>query len=83
MRPLPFLTPGHSLTTLDPLRAQQCVTVMSLGAGSLAFVNVVKSLEPLFNVIFGAIFMGDVLPWQVGGGRWVMVCHGCGMMWCL
>ena len=43
----------------------QCVTVMSLGAGSLAFVNVVKSLEPLFNVLFGAIFMKDVLPWQV------------------
>ena len=43
----------------------QCVTVMSLGAGSLAFVNVVKSLEPLFNVVFGAIFMKDVLPWQV------------------
>ena len=42
----------------------QCVTVMSLGAGSLAFVNVVKSLEPLFNVVFGAIFMNDVLPWQ-------------------
>jgi len=45
--------------------AGQCVTVLSLGAGSLAFVNVVKSLEPLFNVIFGAIFMGDMLPWQV------------------
>ena len=43
----------------------QCVTVMSLGAGSLAFVNVVKSLEPLFNVIFGALIMGDVLPWTV------------------
>lgn len=43
----------------------QCVTVMSLGAGSLAFVNVVKSLEPLFNVAFGAIFMNDMLPWQV------------------
>jgi len=43
----------------------QCVTVMSLGAGSLAFVNVVKSLEPLFNVIFGGIFMNDWLPWQV------------------
>lgn len=45
--------------------AGQCVTVLSLGAGSLAFVNVVKSLEPLFNVVFGAIFMNDVLPWQV------------------
>ena len=43
----------------------QCVTVMSLGAGSLAFVNVVKSLEPLFNVVFGGIFMNDWLPWQV------------------
>ena len=43
----------------------QCVTVLSLGAGSLAFVNVVKSLEPLFNVVFGAIFMNDILPWQV------------------
>jgi hypothetical protein len=43
----------------------QCVTVMSLGAGSLAFVNVVKSLEPLFNVVFGAIFMYVFLPWQV------------------
>ena len=45
--------------------AGQCVTVMSLGAGSLAFVNVVKSLEPIFNVVFGAIFMNDFLPWQV------------------
>jgi len=45
--------------------AGQCVTVLSLGAGSLAFVNVVKSLEPLFNVVFGAIFMNDFLPWQV------------------
>merc|ERR1711988_1908574 len=45
--------------------AGQCVTVMSLGACSLAFVNVVKSLEPLFNVVFGAIFMNDMLPWQV------------------
>merc|ERR1719181_1249179 len=45
--------------------AGQCVTVMSLGAGSLAFVNVVKSLEPLFNVVFGAIFMNDILPMQV------------------
>jgi len=26
----------------------QCVTVLSLGAGSLAFVNVVKALEPFF-----------------------------------
>ena len=43
----------------------QCVTVMSLGAGSIAFVNVVKSLEPLFNVVFMAIIMGDMLPWQV------------------
>jgi len=43
----------------------QCVTVLSLGAGSLAFVNVVKALEPFFNVIFAAIFMGDMLPWQV------------------
>lgn len=43
----------------------QIVTVLSLGAGSLAFVNVVKSLEPLFNVIFGALIMGDVLPWTV------------------
>jgi len=43
----------------------QCVTVLSLGAGSLAFVNVVKSLEPFFNVVFGAILMGDMLPWQV------------------
>jgi len=43
----------------------QIVTVLSLGAGSLAFVNVVKSLEPLFNVVFGALLMGDVLPWQV------------------
>lgn len=38
--------------------------VLSLGAGSLAFVNVVKSLEPLFNAVFGAIFMKDMLPWQ-------------------
>merc|ERR1711988_1754478 len=45
--------------------AGQCVTVMSLGACSLAFVNVVKSLEPFFNVVFGAIFMNDILPWQV------------------
>lgn len=45
--------------------AGQVVTVLSLGAGSIAFVNVVKSLEPLFNVAFGAVFMGDMLPWQV------------------
>jgi len=45
--------------------AGQCVTVMSLGAGSLAFVNVVKSLEPLFNVVFGAIFLNDLAAWQV------------------
>ena len=43
----------------------QCVTVASLGAGSIAFVNVVKSLEPLFNVLFGAVLVGDNLPWQV------------------
>jgi len=43
----------------------QCVTVAALGAGSLAFVNVVKSLEPFFNVVFAAVIMGDVLPWQV------------------
>lgn len=43
----------------------QCVTVAALGAGSLAFVNVVKSLEPFFNVVFAALIMGDVLPWQV------------------
>eukprot|EP00965_Chrysotila_dentata_P262986 6214726-Pleurochrysis_carterae.AAC.6 len=45
--------------------AGQCVTVASLGAGSIAFVNVVKSLEPFFNVVFGALLMNDVLPWQV------------------
>ena len=27
--------------------------------------QVVKSLEPFFNVVFGAIFMKDVLPWKV------------------
>ena len=43
----------------------QCVTVAALGAGSLAFVNVVKSLEPFCNVVFAALIMGDVLPWQV------------------
>ena len=69
--------------------AGQCVTVMSLGAGSLAFVNVVKSLEPLFNVLFGGIFMNDWLPWQVGtlrapcaaggggGGGGCLHCHCC------
>jgi len=45
--------------------AGQVVTVLSLGAGSLAFVNVVKSLEPFFNVVFGAIFMNDILPYKV------------------
>uniref|UniRef100_A0A7S0DYK3 Sugar phosphate transporter domain-containing protein n=1 Tax=Phaeocystis antarctica TaxID=33657 RepID=A0A7S0DYK3_9EUKA len=45
--------------------AGQCVTVLACGAGSLAFVNVVKSLEPLFNTVFAALLMGDVLPWQV------------------
>ena len=29
----------------------------STGAGSLAFVNVVKSLEPFFNVVFGALLL--------------------------
>ncbi|KAL1520032.1 hypothetical protein AB1Y20_023510 [Prymnesium parvum] len=60
---------SSNLLTLAPIAAihglGQSVTVLSLGAGSLAFVNVVKSLEPFFNVVFGAIFMGDVLPWQV------------------
>lgn len=45
--------------------AGQAVTVASLGAGSLAFVNVVKSLEPFFNVVFGALLTGEILPWQV------------------
>lgn len=45
--------------------AGQAVTVASLGAGSLAFVNVVKSLEPFFNVVFGFLLTGEVLPWQV------------------
>ena len=31
--------------------------VSSTGAGSLAFVNVVKSLEPFFNVVFGALLL--------------------------
>jgi solute carrier family 35 protein E1 len=30
----------------------QLVTVLSLGAGSISFVNVVKSLEPFFAIIF-------------------------------
>jgi len=68
LKQAPRLNAGN-LATIAPIALihglGQCVTVMSFGAGSLAFVNVVKSLEPLFNVIFGAIFMGDVLPWQV------------------
>ena len=40
----------------------QIVTVMSLGAGSLAFVNVVKSLEPLFNVVFGGCVASKLRP---------------------
>lgn len=68
LKKAPRLTSAN-LATIAPIALihglGQCVTVLSLGAGSLAFVNVVKSLEPFFNVIFGAIFMGDMLPWQV------------------
>jgi len=68
LRKMPKLSIANAQTILPQALIHglgQCVTVMSLGAGSLAFVNVVKSLEPLFNVLFGAIFMNDVLPWQV------------------
>jgi solute carrier family 35 protein E1 len=68
LRKAPKLSMANVMTILPQALIHgigQCVTVMSLGAGSLAFVNVVKSLEPLFNVVFGAIFMNDVLPWQV------------------
>jgi len=68
LRKMPKLS-GDNVKSVMPVAlihgAGQLVTVMSLGAGSLAFVNVVKSLEPLFNVVFGAIFMNDILPWQV------------------
>lgn len=40
----------------------QLVTVMSLGAGSISFVNVVKALEPFFNVVFGMVFLRDFVP---------------------
>ncbi|KAJ1616272.1 triose-phosphate transporter family-domain-containing protein, partial [Pavlovales sp. CCMP2436] len=43
----------------------QLVTVLSLQAGSISFVNVVKSLEPFFNVIFAMIFMHDYVPLPV------------------
>lgn len=68
LRKMPSITAANAKTILPVAMIHglgQCVTVMSLGAGSLAFVNVVKSLEPLFNVVFMAIFMGDMLPWQV------------------
>jgi len=68
LKKAPSLTTSN-IMTIAPIALihglGQCVTVLSLGAGSLAFVNVVKSLEPFFNVVFGAIFMGDILPWQV------------------
>ena len=44
--------------------AGQFVTVASLGAGSIAFVNIVRSFEPFFSVVFGALLFGSVLPWQ-------------------
>lgn len=68
VRPMPRLTPADAAAALPVALihgAGQCVTVMSLGAGSLAFVNVVKSLEPFFNVVLGAVFLDDVLPWRV------------------
>jgi len=43
----------------------QLVTVLSLGAGSISFVNVVKSLEPFFNVVFAMVFMRDFVPLPV------------------
>lgn len=43
----------------------QMVTVASLGAGSIALVNAVKSIEPLSTAAASAILFGDVLPWQV------------------
>ena len=68
VKKLPKLSMAN-VKTMAPVAAihgiGQIVTVMSLGAGSLAFVNVVKSLEPLFNVVFGGLFMNDWLPWQV------------------
>jgi len=45
--------------------ACQMLTVASLGAGSIAFVNAVKSVEPLSTALFGAWLCKDVLPWQV------------------
>ena len=68
LRAAPKLTLSNVRTVLPVALIHgcgQCVTVLSLGAGSLAFVNVVKALEPLFNVAFGALLMDDVLPWPV------------------
>ena len=64
LRAAPKLTLSNVRTVLPVALIHgcgQCVTVLSLGAGSLAFVNVVKALEPLFNVAFGALLMDDVL----------------------
>jgi len=62
-------TPSPNIVAVAPVACihsiGSIVTVMSLGAGSLAFVNVVKSLEPLFNVIFGIIFMNSHMPFVV------------------
>lgn len=44
----------------------QLVTVLSLGAGSLRFVNVIKALEPFFTVILAMIYVpADIVPLPV------------------
>jgi len=48
-----FLALGHVLSTVAP------------AYGTVAFTNVVKTLEPLFTCLFSAVFLGQIFPLPV------------------
>ncbi|CAM9662658.1 unnamed protein product [Phaeothamnion confervicola] len=68
IRKAPRLRPAH-VRTVVPVALLHMLAhltaVVSIGAGAVGFVQIIKAAEPLFTAFFSAFFMGAVLPFPV------------------
>ncbi|KAG5178423.1 triosephosphate/phosphate translocator [Tribonema minus] len=68
LRKAPRLKRAH-LATVFPVAMAHCfahlAAVVSLGAGAVGFVQIVKAAEPLFTAALSAALLGQVLAWPV------------------
>ena len=77
MRKMPNLEDWHNaqLRGLGVVHAlAQCTTITAFSVGTVSFVSVIKSLEPLFSAALGVPLLGDRLPMRC----WMSMLPVCG-----